>query len=161
MKLIEKELEQMLAKRDRIRAKQLGDRSAGRATRARTTTSNARADECNDRIEYLRRILKAAAETAVAVIQSEKPLYVLAHTSVQIEVFMRSMGLNPKGYIRVNAPDPCIIGRRRDRPVFMLPGWATDLHIDEVVRLRHALDWWCKSGGATHEVLESTVTGKP
>ena len=51
---LEAELEKELAKRDRIRERQLARYSEGAATRRRTTTSNADADRCNDRIEWLR-----------------------------------------------------------------------------------------------------------
>ena len=51
---LESELEKEMAKRDRIRQRQLARYSEGSATRRRTTTSNADADRCNERIEWLR-----------------------------------------------------------------------------------------------------------
>jgi len=53
-----KELEQLLAKRDAIRAKQMKRYDDRSATRARTTTSNAEASRLNDRIEWLRSEIK-------------------------------------------------------------------------------------------------------
>lgn len=55
---LQKELDQELTKRDRIREKQFQSRMNGSVTRARTTTSNAEADRCNDRIIHLREELK-------------------------------------------------------------------------------------------------------
>ena len=51
---LETELEKELAKRDYIRERQLARYLEGSATRRRTTTSNAEADRCNERIEWLR-----------------------------------------------------------------------------------------------------------
>ncbi|MHB1176101.1 MAG: hypothetical protein ACYCZJ_13360 [Sulfuriferula sp.] len=54
MEALQKELAEMLDKRDRIRAKQIERMTVGSATRARTTTSNADASRVNDRIVWLR-----------------------------------------------------------------------------------------------------------
>lgn len=54
----QKELDQVLAKRDAIRDKQMARYHDRSATRARTTTSNAEADRCNDRIIWLREQIK-------------------------------------------------------------------------------------------------------
>ena len=51
---LEAELEMELAKRSRIRERQMVRYSEGSATRRRTTISNADADRCNERIEWLR-----------------------------------------------------------------------------------------------------------
>ena len=55
---LQQELDSELAKRDAIRQKQLARYSAGSASRARTTTSNAAADRVNDRIHWLRDEIK-------------------------------------------------------------------------------------------------------
>jgi hypothetical protein len=60
---LEKELEKELSKRDRIRERQMARYAAGSATRRRTTTSNAEADRCNDRIEWLRSEIKKREQT--------------------------------------------------------------------------------------------------
>ena len=54
MNELQKELGELLEKRDKIRANQLARYDSGSATRKRTTTSNAEADRCNDRIIFLR-----------------------------------------------------------------------------------------------------------
>lgn len=54
MKNWELELDRELAKRALIRERQMARYSEGSATRRRTTTANADADRCNDRIEWLR-----------------------------------------------------------------------------------------------------------
>lgn len=54
MRSLQQELDAELAKRDRIRERQIARYDNGSATRRRTTTSNAEADRCNERIEWLR-----------------------------------------------------------------------------------------------------------
>jgi hypothetical protein len=56
--MLRKELDMLLEKRDRVRAKQIERIRVGAMTRARTTTSNAEADRLNERIVWLREQLK-------------------------------------------------------------------------------------------------------
>jgi hypothetical protein len=56
----EKELEQELAKRDRIHQRQTARWGDGTRSRARTTTANAELGRCNERIAWLRQEIKAA-----------------------------------------------------------------------------------------------------
>lgn len=60
----EKELADLLEKRDRIRAKQLQRYDDRSATRAKTTTSNADADRLNERIVWLREEIRRATPNA-------------------------------------------------------------------------------------------------
>jgi len=55
-----KDLEKLLAKRDKIRAKQTAMYANGTHTRAKTTTMNAQADQVNARIVWLREELEKA-----------------------------------------------------------------------------------------------------
>lgn len=55
---LQKELDELLDKRDKIRAKQLNRYRDRSATRARTTTSNANVDRINERIVWIREELK-------------------------------------------------------------------------------------------------------
>lgn len=54
----QRELDGLLAKRDKVRARQVDRWRDGSATRARTTSSNAEADRLNERIEWLRSELR-------------------------------------------------------------------------------------------------------
>jgi hypothetical protein len=56
---MQKELTDLLEKREQVRAKQMDRIHRGEMTRARTTTSNAAADRLNERIVWLRKELKA------------------------------------------------------------------------------------------------------
>ena len=56
----QKELDELLSKREAIRTKQMNRLHDGGATRARTTTSNADADKVNERIVWLREQIKNA-----------------------------------------------------------------------------------------------------
>ena len=60
------ELDAELQKRDRIRQQQLARYADRSATRARTTTSNANADWCNERIACLRTQIRVL-ETQIGV----------------------------------------------------------------------------------------------
>lgn len=56
----QKELDDLVAKREAVRARQMQRLHEGSATRARTTTSNADADKLNERIVWLRDQIKSA-----------------------------------------------------------------------------------------------------
>ena len=59
---MQKELEALLEKREQVRLKQMERIHSGGMTRARTTTSNAKADLINERIVWLRKEMKANSE---------------------------------------------------------------------------------------------------
>jgi hypothetical protein len=59
MKAYQKELDKLLAKRDRFRQQQMDSYRNHTATRARTTTRNAEVGKLNERIVWLREQLKA------------------------------------------------------------------------------------------------------
>jgi hypothetical protein len=59
---IQKELDALLVKREKIREKQMARFHNGSATRARTTTGNADADRVNDRIISIRERLRSNAK---------------------------------------------------------------------------------------------------
>lgn len=58
---LQKELDALLARRDRLREKQFNSYVNSTHTRAQTTTSNAEVDRLQDRIEWLRHEIKKAA----------------------------------------------------------------------------------------------------
>lgn len=60
----QKELDALLARRDKIRADQMARYTNLSATRARTTTSNANVDKMQERIEWLRGEIKKQAVAA-------------------------------------------------------------------------------------------------
>jgi hypothetical protein len=55
---IQRELDSLISKRDRVRQLQMSRWDNGSATRARTTSSNAEVDRINERIVWLREQLK-------------------------------------------------------------------------------------------------------
>ena len=57
----QKELDQMLAKRDALHEQHMKRYANGTASRARTTTTNAQVTNMYDRIEWLRQEIKALA----------------------------------------------------------------------------------------------------
>lgn len=61
MSELQRELDQLIAKRDRIRERQMQTFHNGTHTRARTTTSNAQVDQLQERIQWLRDEIKATA----------------------------------------------------------------------------------------------------
>ncbi len=58
MNALQSELAKLLDKRDRIRSRQIKGYDVGTASRARTTSSNAEADRCNERIVWIREEIK-------------------------------------------------------------------------------------------------------
>jgi hypothetical protein len=94
------------------------------------------------------------------IASSPKPLLVFAHTAIQLNIFRGSYVLGFTHVLRMNACTNPIIGRQRDRPVFLLPGWEQGERPSRVVEIRHHLDWWLKTGGTVREVEEAEVNPK-
>ena len=61
---LQKELDGLLAKRDKMREKQMASYRNGTATRARTTTANANVSNLNDEITEIRRMIKEKSSVA-------------------------------------------------------------------------------------------------